>query len=507
MKNAKLLLINTTVLTVSGFLMRTIAVAFNVYLTNKIGSAGIGLFQLIMAVYGLAVTFASAGIKLGATRLVTDSLCIKGNRTDKIIGVCVRYALTVSLSVTAVFFLASGIISKMWIADERSLYSLKILALSLPPVAVSAAMNGYFTARKTMIKYSGVQLIEQLCKIAVTVIFLTAAAGKGLSALCGALAIGTTVSEYISCMLSCSLYKLDKKIKSGNLKPPRILPSLLRIAMPDAIGSGMRSVLLTVEHLLIPVGFRKSGQSAQQALSTYGTVHGMALPIILYPAAVLTSLSSMLVPELSRCLALGEQKKIDEAASEILRMTALFSLGTAGFMFTFSGCISTAVYESGEADFYIKLLSVLLPVMYLDTVVDGMLKGLDQQLASMRYNIIDSGLCVVLVYILLPRFAIKGYIFILFISEIINFALSIGKLIKITTLKINILHDLLKPAFATAGSCAVLGLLSLVLPINQGTKLSLASLVVLFILIYFSALIGIGCVDKKEIKSFTAKIK
>ncbi len=506
MKNTKLLLINTTVLTVSGFLMRTIAVAFNVYLTNKIGAAGIGLFQLIMAVYGLAVTFASAGIKLGATRLVTDSLCTAGSKADKIVSVCVKYALTVSLTVAAIFFVTSELIGQKWIADERSLNSLKILALSLPPVAVSAAMNGYFTARKTMIKYSGVQLIEQLCKIAVTIICLSAAAGKGLSALCSALAIGTTASEFISCALSCLMYNFDTKIKNGTAKSSQILPKLLHIAIPDAIGSGMRSVLLTVEHLLIPVGFRKSGQSAEQALSTYGTVHGMALPIILYPAAVLTSLSSMLVPELSRCLALGEQKKINEAASEVLRMTLLFSMGTAGFMFTFSGCISSAVYASSEADFYIKLLSVLLPVMYSDTVVDGMLKGLDQQLASMRYNIIDSGLCVILVYFLLPKFAIKGYIFILFLSEIINFSLSIDKLIKITSIKINITRDLIKPALAATGSCAVLGLLSLILPINQGTKLSLSALVIFFILIYSPSLIGLGCIDKKELKRFTAKI-
>lgn len=62
-----------------------------------------------------------------------------------------------------------------------------------------------------------------------------------------------------------------------------------------------------------------------------------------------------------------------------------------------------------------------MPVMYLDMAVDGMLKGLDQQLSSMRYNIIDSGLCVILVYFLIPRYSVKGYIITLFVSEILNF--------------------------------------------------------------------------------------
>ncbi len=506
MRNAKLLMINTAVLTLSGFLMRTIAVAFNVYLTNRIGSAGIGLFQLIMTVYGLAVTFASAGIKLASTRLVTDSLCSANPRADKIMAACIRYALGVSLFVAGIFYVFSTLIAREWIADERAVDSLKILALSLPPVSVSAAMSGYFTARKTMLKYSFVQLFEQLSKIAVTIGALFLAAGDDIGALCAALAIGTTASEFISCSLSCAFYSFERKIKSGKGSGGKIFPALLRIAIPDAVGSGMRSVLLTVEHLLIPVGFRKSGQSADSALATYGTVHAMALPVVLYPAAVLTALSGMLVPELSRCLALGEQKKINSSAIEILRMTLIYSLGTAAFIFFFADTVSSAVYSQHEAAFYIKLLSLLLPIMYTDTVVDGMLKGLDQQMASMRYNIIDSALCVVLVYFLLPKFAIKGYIFILFLSEIINFSLSINKLAKITELKINIIQDISKPLLAAIGAGSAENLLCFFVLINSATKLSLALLVIIFVPLYFTALFGLGCIDKEKRLSLTNRI-
>ena len=48
-----------------------------------------------------------------------------------------------------------------------------------------------------------------------------------------------------------------------------------------------------------------------------------------------------------------------------------------------------AIYKSGEVGSYIRLLAALMPVMYMDTVTDGMLRGLGQQLHVMRYNIID----------------------------------------------------------------------------------------------------------------------
>lgn len=499
MRNSKLLILNTTVLTLSGFLMRTIAVSFNVYLTNRIGTAGIGLFQLIMSVYALAVTFASSGIRLGATRLVTDSLCLKEASASKVIRLCIKYSLITGCAVAGALFILSGIISKKWIMDERAEYSLKILALSLPPVAVSAALNGYFTARKTLVKYSIVQLIEQLCRIGATVFGLAAAAGNGLSALCGAIAVGTTVSEFISCALSCTLYLIDKKEKNS-FTERGLLKRLMHISVPDAVGSGMRSVLLTVEHLLIPVGFRKSGQNTEEALSTYGTVHGMALPVILYPAAVLTALSGLLVPELSGFLAMGQKEKINRVSNECLKLTAMFAFGTGIFMFFFADKTALAVYGDTESAFYIKLLSILLPIMYLDTVTDGLLKGLDQQLASMKYNIIDSGLCVVLVYFLLPQFAVKGYIFILFLSEIINFAFSFNRLTKTAEIKINLFTDIGKPLLAALGTGSVLNMITYFAFTDISSKLALVIITVLFMCMYFPFLYILGCIDKKDIR-------
>ena len=43
---------------VFGILMRTVGVSFSVYVSNKIGAAGMGLYELIMSVYGLSVTLA-----------------------------------------------------------------------------------------------------------------------------------------------------------------------------------------------------------------------------------------------------------------------------------------------------------------------------------------------------------------------------------------------------------------------------------------------------------------
>ena len=72
MRNATRFLWNTILLTATSLLMRLLAMSFQVYLTQRIGPEGIGLFELLMSVYGLAVSLAVSGVRLSTTRLVLE---------------------------------------------------------------------------------------------------------------------------------------------------------------------------------------------------------------------------------------------------------------------------------------------------------------------------------------------------------------------------------------------------------------------------------------------------
>lgn len=425
---------NTLIMTATNLLMRSVAVSFNAYLTSKIGSAGIGLFQLIITVYTMAVTFSCAGIKLASTRITVEINAGRKNDMNKSMRLFDIYALACGAIICAALWISSDFIGKVWISDMRAAASLRILALSLPFVAMSASLSGYFTASNLITHYSFIQLIEQGVKIAAAILILNGIKTFNVKSACMAIVAAMTVSEVISFSLSFILKRLriPEKTKQNAIG----LRKLLRIAIPDAAGTCARSILLTVEHLLIPKGFEKSGTGSTAALSAYGNIHAMALPIILYPCAFLTSFSALLIPDLAAKNELNDRKGISRCVEKNLKRTFLYSLASATVLALFAPLISQIIYKSDEAVQYIRILAPLVPIMYTDTVTDGMLKGLDQQIQSMRYNIFDSALCVVMVWFLLPIYSVKGYIFILYASEIINFYLSIGRLIKICDIRI-----------------------------------------------------------------------
>jgi len=228
----------------------------------------------------------------------------------------------------------------------------------------------------------------------------------------------------------------------------------------------------------------------------------MALPVLLYPSAVLSSLGSLLVPEISQLRVQKKREQINNAVEKILKLSMLYGVFAAGMFYAFAEPLALRIYGSTDAARYLQLLAPLVPVMYMDMSVDGMLKGLDQQRASMMYNIIDSAICVVLVYLLLPRMAIKGYVIVLFVSEIYNFFFSIRRLLKVTDAPRPTLRAVMEPILCAATAAALpLGLVKMASPGLLGdSTFWLVIAIAAAAGIYVVALYWIGCLGKNEFK-------
>ena len=477
---------NGLLLSVVAIIMRTVSVSFNVYVTSKVGAEGMGLLNLTSTVYGFAITLATSGINLAVTRLVSNALPYENEsyfdkkadrRVRKIMKNALFYCLFFSILSSVLLFTCANAIGKVALNDTRTIPALKILAFTLVPISLSSALNGYFCAVRRVYKNVILQLCEQFAKITVVSSLLVLIAPRGLEYACIAVVAGGAVSEAVCVIFSLIFYVFDRKIhknkkfeiKGENSKKSsdvsifdikgvkkgsfisfikREKPednSIIKIALPVAVSTYVRSALLTIEHLAIPWGLKKSGASATQALSSYGVLHGMVFPILLFPSAILSAFSSLLIPELSSAHEQGDTKRIKSIVSRVFYFALLFSVGVAGIFVCFSSELGKIIYNNSEAGEFIKLLSPLIPLMYLDNAVDSMLKGLGEQLYTMRVNIIDALMSVVLVVTLLPWMGIKGYVVVIFLMELFNTSFSIIKLLSITKIETPIKRWVFKP--------------------------------------------------------------
>lgn len=460
---AKQLFWNAMLLTASTLLVRTVGVSFQVYISTRAGAEAMGLFSLMSGVYGFALTLATSGIHLGVTHVVIDA--VGRGEEWRIRGAMRRallYALTFGLLASTLLVGFADPIGRLWLKDARTVSSLRLFGITLPLIAISSALGGYFTAMRRAYKNAAVQVMEQTVKISMTMYLLAALTTRDIEATCRALVMGGVLAETLSFLFELLLYLADRR---KTPKPSREHPRradgkmLMKIAIPIALAAYIRSGLITLEHILIPEGLRKSGSSHGAALAAYGTLYGMALPIVLYPAALISAFSGLLVPELAECNVQSSKRRISYMIGRVWSLALLFSIGVAGILICFSGELGEALYPATDTGKYIRILAPLIPIMYVDTATDAMLKGLGEQVYSMNVNILDALISVVLVWLLIPRMGINGYIVTIYFSELFNTVLSITHLLSIQKTSVRLLKWVYKPLTSIVGATVLTRLL------------------------------------------------
>ena len=447
MTNRKRFYTNGILLTAVGITMRTVSLFFNAFLSRIIGAEGLGLYTVVMTVYAFAVTFATSGISLTVTRLVASAIGEKKEgEVSKILVGSVIYALLFSFVASAVLFFGAGAFAHYVLDDPRGAVALRILSPSLIPLALVSVFSGYFVGIRRVACNALTQILGQLFKILITVFLVLKLSGLGVEYSAIALSLGTTLTEILSFLVIFLQFLIDRRGKSA--KRGLDINSVARTALPLAFSAYIRQALLTVEHILIPKRLKVRGDNTAEALASYGVLHGMALPLILYPMATLTSFSGLLVPEFAERDAAGQKESIKKLASEAFSKTLVYAVATSVFLYLFSEELGYVIYDSYPAGMYIAVLASVVPIMYLDHVTDSVLKGMGEQVYSMWVNITDSLLSIVLVWVLIPKMGIMGYALCIIIMEGYNFILSLLRLLSRVKFRISIVRSIVIPAIA-----------------------------------------------------------
>lgn len=448
-KKLKLFFLNTLLLIGTSLSIQLIGMFFSVYISNKIGSQAVGVFGLIMSIYVFFITIATSGINLTTTKIISEELAYSNTcQIPKAIKQCLFYSLCFGVLAGMLLFLAAPFIAGHLLHHKISVNPLYLISITLPFISMASCINGYFTAFRKISKTASARILEQLVKVLATIFLIHLFLPGGLENACLALVIGDCISELSSFLYLFFLYKMDqKKSNHGNNSILDFKKRIFQISLPIATTSYVRSGLSTLKQILIPLRLEKSGLSCDKALSEYGIINGMAMPVILFPSIVINSFSTLLLPEFSRYYAKKDYAKINIMIGRIFKVTSLFSIFIISLFLLWGKEISKILYQNTHIGDFIILFAPLILIMYLDNVVDSILKGLDAQVSVMLCNVIDLIITITFIYFVVPILGIKGYLLSIWISELLNASISIFKLWKITHFKFSFIY-LAKPILA-----------------------------------------------------------
>lgn len=445
---------NAALLTGADVVLRLAGMGLRIYLANALGGEGMGLYQLVLAVYSLFVTLATAGVSVAATRLMAEEL---GRSRGEARGMLVRLlAAAVGLGSAALAgqLALAQVAAQWWLGDVRAAPALRAAAFGMPWMAVSAVLRGFFVARRQVGPNVCSQLAEQTVRIGAVVFGLEHTVGWPLGQRC-ALVLGcTALSEAVSTGLMLLFYRREARRCFGTAAPcaPREPGRRLwEILWPVGGGRCLASALHTAENMLVPacLGVYLAGAGGRSAaVAQYGSLKGMALPLLTFPFGLLGSLSVLLMPEITQAQLRGDQARLTVLLDRMLRLTGYFSTLAGAMFWVWGGPLAQGLYGSPEAGFYLRVLAPAMPLMYLESMVDGAMKGLGEQKAVFRYSVWESILRIAGVAVLLPRFGMKGFLFVILLSSLYTCTANTGRLLRVCGLPPRLGRWLGAPALA-----------------------------------------------------------
>ncbi len=425
------LLKGTFILTFTGLVTRAAGFFYKIFLSRTIGAAQIGLFQLTLPLCAFCMALSCGGVQTAVSRFTAESYAEKNGRAAlRILACALLLSGGLSAICSAALFLGAPWIARSFLLQPACALLLQMTALSLPFAAIHGCIGGFFIGRKNVAVSAAAQLVEQLLRIAAVFFFFSLAGKSGRKMDASAMALGQIAGELAAALfcvlrLSCGKNAPIHDVGKSGLLHPRLqkptgrrhspspfctdLARVLSVSTPLCLNRMLVCILQGIEAALLPQMLCRFGHDSSRSLAAYGTLSGMALPLIMFPTAVTAALGTLLLPAVSEARALRQDKKIAGATNASFQGSLLLGLFFLGAFLLFGGSIGELLFHSELAGIYTRKLALLCPFLYVNTTLVSILHGLGATTLVTVWNIAGFGVRLAAVLLLVPKIGIDGY--------------------------------------------------------------------------------------------------
>ena len=195
---------------------------------------------------------------------------------------------------------------------------------------------------------------------------------------------------------------------------------LLTLAVPLSLNRIIINFLQSIEAIFIPNRLMCYGYDNASALSVYGILTGMSLPLILFPSAITNSICVLLLPIVSEADAAERTGTIKKAVHKSICYGFFLGIIFTSIFFFFGRFLGNFLYQNALAGSFIIVLSFLCPLMYIASTLNSILNGLGKTGTTFAYSMISLFVRLLFVFFAIPRFGINGYLYGLLASQLVQ---------------------------------------------------------------------------------------
>ncbi len=372
---------NIFALTLSNIALQVLGFLYRIILSRLIGAEGMGVFQLVSPYYSIMHALALSGLTMAVNQISAEFHAFgDAHSTRRTVRICFFFFAVLFTAVAVPTFLYSERISISLLGDKRTRTALLIFIPCLLCTGIENLFKNYFFGVNFLKAPILSELTEQCVRIVAVAVLLITFSPENPGDAAALIACGMVVSEVVSSSLLTVLYKkYAPRLPRCQRSHAGLYRKILSVAIPVMFTSLITNLLSSANSVLIPRRLTVSGMSSEGALSLFGTLFGMTMPLLTFPIAFIAPLTTVTVPKLSEAVAVRNFTQVRRKAGKAIHATGLLAFPAIAILIPLGSSLCTLIYADADAGAYMLPLCISTLFLYYQITTAAILNGIGMQ--------------------------------------------------------------------------------------------------------------------------------
>lgn len=500
---------------------------YRIPLAKKIGDDGNGYYNAAYSIYSILLIMSSYSLPVAVSKMVSARLAKKEYRNSvKIFRAAMFYATAAGMAGFCALWFGADYFAARVIKMPYSSYALKALAPTIWIMAYLGVLRGYFQGHSTMIPTAVSQIFEQIVNAVISIVAASVLFDVGVKsnlvyrdteysyafgAAGGAIGTGAgALAALVFFLLLMAVYRptMKKQVRRDQgtyVEGYGVISRTMFVTiLPIIVSSAIYNISNVVDNSIFGHVMEGLGESELTA-AHWGVYMGRYHLLFNIPVAIANSLSSSLIPSLSRAAAGHDRKLIRSRISSAVRFSMIIAIPSAVGLTVLAEPVSNLLFSGMDNAMLVRMMilgSSAVVFFSLSTVTNAVLQGINRMQAPIINSAVSLTVHVAILYGMLRVFRLGIYSVvyanILFAALVcVLNAVSIARAVRYRQ---EIVKTFLIPLLASAVmGAAALGTYRLCLK-AAGSAVSTAAAIAAAVAVYFVLLIKLRGVDEQELR-------
>ena len=395
MKNT--LLKSTFILLIGGILTKILSMIIRIVLSRYLGSDGMGMYSMLMPTFTLLISLASLGLPTAISKLVSEEKRNNKNLVFSVIPVTMLFDIIIIITI---IFL-SDFISLKLLHNINYKYPIIAMGLVLPFIDLSSVLRGYFFGKQKMIPHVTSNVVEDIVRLSLLIIFLPYFLSKGIIHAITYVILVNIVSELSSILVlfiflpkNFVIHKKDFIMDFGSVA------DILKIGIPSTGSRLIGTLGYFLEPIIMTFSMLSIGYTNPFIVKEYGIINGFVMPILLLPSFFTYAISSAILPIISKSYINKNYKYTSKKLKEAIIYSLLIGIPFTIIIMIYPDIFLNFLYKTSEGTNYIRFMAPICLLHYIQAPLTSTLQAMNKAVDAFKATFIGTILRIVSLFIL-----------------------------------------------------------------------------------------------------------